>query len=301
MKPGDRVILAGASGLIGRALTRELTAAGLVVSRLVRRPPQTPDEVFWVPESGQLDPAVIAGAAAVVNLAGENIAGGRWTTARKASILASRLDATRTLAKAIQAAARPPQLLINASAVGIYGDSSAAVDERAASGEGFLAQVCREWEREALAVTRPEVRVVCVRLGVVLDAAGGALARMLPVFRLGLGGKLGGGGQWMSWISLPDVVAGIRFALETPSLVGPVNLVAPEPVTNEAFTAALGRALGRPTFFPVPVLAISLLFGQMGRATLLGNSRVLPRRLLEAGFVFRHPSVASALAQALPR
>lgn len=291
--------MAGASGLIGRALARELTAAGAVVRRLVRRPPQSADEVFWAPELGQLDPEVLSGAAAVVNLAGENIAGGRWTAARKAAILSSRIDATRTLATAIRAAAFPPRVLVNASAVGIYGESAEPVDEDAAYGAGFLAQVCRDWEREASAAAGPEVRVVCVRLGVVLDAAGGALARMLPVFRLGLGGKLGGGGQWMSWISLTDAVAGIRFAIDTPALAGPVNLVAPEPVTNASFTSALGRALHRPAFLPVPAAAISLLFGEMGRATLLANSRVLPRRLLQAGFVFRHPSVTSALAQAV--
>jgi uncharacterized protein (TIGR01777 family) len=208
MKSDQRLIVAGASGLVGGALVRELKGAGWSVSRLVRRPPHSPDEIFWAPESGQLDPAVIAGAAAVVNLAGENIAGGRWTAARKAAILASRVDATRTLASAIRASASPPRVLINASAVGIYGDTAAPVDEYALLGEGFLAQVCRDWEREAQAVAGPGVRVVCVRLGVVLGTEGGALARMLPVFRLGLGGNLGGGGQWMSWISLPDAVAG---------------------------------------------------------------------------------------------
>jgi uncharacterized protein (TIGR01777 family) len=299
MKSGDRVIIAGASGLVGRALVRDLVAAGVAVRRLVRRAPVAADEIRWSPESGWLDPAVVSGAAAVVNLAGENIAAGRWTEARKTTIRASREQATRTLALAIRAAAVPPRVMVNASAVGIYAPSDGAVDEQGRLGEDFLAGVCRDWERAALAAAGPEVRVVWVRLGVVLDASGGALARMLPVFRLGLGGRLGRGAQWMSWISLPDAVAGIRFALEGSGLAGPVNLVAPEPVTNAAFTVALGRALRRPTCFPVPAAVIELLFGEMGRATLLASTRVVPGRLVAAGFIFRHPTVASALAHVL--
>ncbi len=300
MKPGETVILAGASGLIGGALARDLSAAGIRVRRLVRRPPQTDDEVSWSPETGQLDPAVISGAAAVVNLAGENIAAGRWTAARKAAIRDSRLQATRTLVAAIRSASCPPRVFVSASAVGIYAPGDARVDESGVLGEGFLAEVCRAWEGEALAAAGPNVRVVCARFGVVLGASGGALPRMLPVFRLGLGGRLGGGTQWMSWISLADAVAGLRFALASATLAGPVNLVAPEPVTNSEFTAALGRAVRRPAFLPVPAAAISLLFGEMGRATLLASSRVVPSRLLEAGFQFRHPTVSSALESVLP-
>lgn len=299
MKPGDQVLLAGASGLIGRALARDLTAAGIRVRQLVRRPARTADELCWAPETGHLDPAVVSGMAAVVNLAGENIAAGRWTRARQAAIRDSRVQATRALATAIRAAACPPPIFVSASAVGIYAATDERVDEGGALGEGFLANVCREWEREAMAAAGPSVRVVCVRLGVVLSAAGGALPRMLPVFRLGLGGRLGRGQQWMSWISLDDVVAGIRFALANPGVQGAVNLVAPEPVTNADFTAALGRALRRPAVLPVPAVAISLLFGEMGRATLLASSRVVPSRLLAEGFEFRHPSIAAALTAAL--
>ncbi len=183
--------------------------------------------------------------------------------------------------------------------MGIYAASEQRVDEGGALGEGFLADVCRAWEREALAAAGPNVRVVCARFGVVIAAAGGALPRMLPVFRLGLGGRLGRGTQWMSWISLADAVAGLRFALASHSLNGPVNFVAPEPVTNADFTAALGRAVRRPAFLPVPSVAISLLFGEMGRATLLASSQVVPTRLLEAGFKFQNPTVSSALRAAL--
>lgn len=300
MKPGDQVVLAGASGLIGRALASDLSAAGIRVLRLVRRPPTQTDEVYWAPEQDQLDPAVVSGAAAVVNLAGENIAAGRWTKARKAAIRDSRVQSTRTLAAAIRAATCPPRVFVSASAVGIYAAGDRQVDEGGALGEGFLADVCREWECEAQRAGGSDVRVVCMRLGVVLAANGGALPRMLPVFRLGLGGRLGDGGQWMSWISLADAVAGIRFALASPLLRGAVNLVAPEPVTNAQFTAALARAVRRPAVFPVPSAAISLLFGEMGRATLLASSRVVPSRLLEAGFEFRHPTVSAALAAELP-
>lgn len=294
------VVVAGASGLVGRPLCAALAASGWDVRRLVRRGALAPDEIGWDPEKGLIQGAGLAGAAAVINLAGENIGAGRWTAARRRAIRESRLQATRTLVAAARALPQPPLTWINASAVGYYGDTGdATVDERSPVGRGFLAEVCADWEREALGAEAWGARLVCVRLGVVLDAHGGALAKMLPIFRLGLGGPVGSGRQWMSWISSEDVAGVIRRALTDPGLRGPVNAVAPEAVTNAAFTRALARVLRRPAFLPVPAFALRLLFGEMGEATVLASTRADPGKLKQAGYPFRHPTLEGALVAAL--
>jgi uncharacterized protein (TIGR01777 family) len=252
----------------------------------------------WDPEGGRVDAAGLEGVDAVVHLAGESV-GQRWTEAAKQRIVRSRVKGTRALAGALAGLARKPRVLVCASAVGIYGDRAERVDEESATGSGFLADVAREWEAAAQPAAAAGIRVVNLRLGIVLSAEGGALARMLPPFRLGVGGRLGSGEQWMSWVSLEDVVGAIRFAMEREEARGPVNVVSPNPVTNAGFTAALGRALGRPTLLPVPGAALRLLFGQMADEALLGGQRVQPSRLLALGYRFRHPELDGALAAAL--
>lgn len=297
-QPSQTVVVAGASGLVGRALVAALTARGHRVRRLVRRAPAASDEVRWDPATGACDLGELGEADAVINLAGENLAAGRWTAARREAILRSRVDTTRTLVAAVKRTARRPEVFINASATGIYGDRGDEVlTEASAAGTGFLADVCRAWE-EPLAALPAGVRAVALRTGVVLTPQGGALAKMLPAFRLGVGGRLGNGRQWMSWITLDDLVGAIGHVLVDPRCQGPVNAVAPTPVTNAAFTAALGAALRRPAILPVPVFALRLLFGQMADEALLSSARVEPKALLDTGFEFRHRGIETALRQA---
>lgn len=297
-----KIVVAGASGLVGSALVPVLRAAGHDVHRLVRRAATAPDEITWDPAAGTIDDARFAGAEAVVNLAGENVGAGRWTERRREGILRSRVDATRTLVRAIERSPRRAGILINASAVGFYGDTAdAEVSESASAGKGFLPEVCVAWEREADVAVALGVRVARLRFGVVLAARGGALAKMLPVFRLGLGGRVGSGRQWMSWVSLDDAVRAIGHALVDPRCTGPVNAVAPEPVTNAEFSRALGRALRRPAIVPVPAWALRAIFGRMANETLLASQRAVPARLRETGFVFRHPTITAALAAAIAK
>lgn len=272
------------------------------VTRLVRtRPASATGDAWWNPEAGQIDPPGPDGFDAVVHLAGEGIATGRWTAARKARIRDSRIHGTTLLAGAIARAARPPRVLVSASAIGYYGDRGEAVlKEDAAPGQGFLPDVCRAWEEATSPAEGRGVRVVRLRIGVVLSPKGGALAKMLPPFRLGLGGRLGSGRQYMSWVSLDDLVGVIRAALQNEALRGPVNAVSPQPVTNTAFTAALAAALHRPAIFPMPAAAARLLFGEMADALLLASARVEPARLTAAGHVFRHPTLPAALRDLLP-
>lgn len=294
------ILVTGASGLVGRALVSQLRAEGWVVRTLVRRPPTGPDEFFWNPARGELDPSALAGVGAVVHLAGENIAAGRWTARRKAAIRDSRTGPTRLLAEACAARSDRPTVFISASATGLYGDRvDERLDESAASGSGFLAEVCQAWEAALTPATQAGIRTVALRTGVVLTRDGGALAKMLPAFRLGLGGRLGSGRQWFSWITLDDLVGVIRLALQQPLLHGPVNAVAPEAVTNAIFTATLGRVLRRPAGLPVPAFALRLLFGEMADAALLAGARVEPRRLQASGYVFRHPQLEPALRHLL--
>lgn len=298
---GLHVAVTGASGLIGSALVPHLTAHGHRVRPIVRRAPRD-GEIGWDPDSGRLDPRDLEGVDAVVHLAGENV-GGRWTAGRKARIRSSRLVGTRLLSEGLARTSKRPAVLVSASAVGIYGDRGDEIlDEESPLGdpkEDFLAAVGQEWESAAEPARAAGIRVVHPRFGVVLSPEGGALGRMLLPFRLGLGGRLGSGSQWMSWISIDDAIAAVLHLLATDSLRGPVNVTAPEPVRNRDFTRALGRALSRPTPFAVPSFALRLAFGEMADGTLLASTRVMPRRLLASSFRFSHPDLESGLRHVL--
>ena len=295
------VAMTGASGLIGSAVTRQLQAAGHRVTPLVRRPASA-GEISWDPENGRLEPGQLEGMDAVIHLAGENV-GTRWTAARKRQIKRSRTQGTRLLSEAIARARRRPGVLVSASAIGIYGDRGDEVlTENSPAGDAaldFLVEVGREWEAAAEPARASGVRVIHPRFGLVLSPEGGALKKMLLPFRLGLGGRLGSGTQWMSWISINDVVGAILHVLLTESFSGPVNLVAPEPIRNQDFTAILGRVLSRPTPFAVPAAALRLILGEMATSTLLASARVLPKRLLAAGYRFEHPDLDTALRHVL--
>lgn len=295
-----RVTITGAGGLVGSRLTRALEAEGHGVARLTRSPSSRADTFLWDPRSGAIDAAAFAGCDGVVHLAGESIAARRWSHAQKVRIRDSRVFGTRTLCRALAALAEKPKVLISASAIGFYGDRGAeALDETAARGSGFLPDVCVAWEAETRAAADAGLRVVNLRIGVVLSPEGGALARMLPPFKLGAGGVLGGGQQFMSWIDLDDLVSAIRFALTTETLHGAVNATAPNPVTNREFTKTLGKVLRRPTILPMPALAARAAFGEMADALLLASTRVLPRALQQAGFPFRYPTLEEALRHQL--
>lgn len=298
-----KVAVSGASGLIGSALVADLSAAGVDVVRLVRRPAHAAGEVSWDPQAGAggLDPAALAGLDAVVHLSGAPVAPRRWTPARKALLRASRIKSTATLVAAMIAADPAPATLLCGSAIGYYGDTGErAVDETAAQGTGFLAELVADWEAAAAHAAPAGIRVVSLRSGVVLAAGGGMLGSLLPPFRLGLGARVGSGRQYLSWISLADEVKAIRFLLEARALSGPVNLTAPEPATNAEFTRALGSVLHRPAVFALPAGALRLALGEVS-GELLGSTRVLPARLTAAGFSFSHPQIAGALEAAVGR
>jgi uncharacterized protein (TIGR01777 family) len=297
-----RVAISGASGLVGSALMPVLTSAGHEVWRMVRPGGRrAPGSIAWDPEAGSLDLAALEGINAVVHLAGESIAS-RWTDERKRRIRESRVQGTRLVAESIARLAPTPSVLVCASAVGIYGPRRAEpLDETAAPGTGFLAEVCRAWEGAADPARAAGIRVVHTRFGVILSDKGGALPKMLTPFKLGVGGKVGPGDQYMSWITLDDVVGVIRDALGTTALSGPVNTVAPTPVTNLQFTKTLGRVLSRPTVLPMPALAARLVFGEMAQELLLSGQRAVPARLLALGFRFRHPELEAALRSILRR
>lgn len=291
------VVISGASGLIGQQLTAFLETGGHTVRRLVREPPERDaGEYRWDPKAGTLDPDALVGADAVVHLAGAPIAAKRWTEARKQVILDSRIQGTQTLAKAIAAMDEPPSVMVSASAVGYYGHREELVDESASAGDNFLAEVCTAWERSTAAARAAGVRVVRARIGVVLDPRGGALAKMLPAFRLGLGGPLGSGRQGMSWIGIDDLLAAFHRAIVDPSIAGPVNFCAPNPVSQRDFARALGRALRRPAFIPVPAFALEALFGDMARPVLLEGVFANPSVLLERGFAFECPEIDGCLS-----
>lgn len=293
------VALSGASGLIGSALVRSLEADGNRCRRLVRRKPSRTDELEWRPESGLTDSEAASGLDVIVHLAGENVAAGRWTAARRSSISASRGPATRRLVESLNRVERPPRGFVCASAVGYYGDrGDELLDEDSTSGGGFLASVSREWEAAAHTADAVCERVAILRFGVVLSARGGALARMLPPFGLGLGGRLGSGRQYFPWIHIDDAVAAIRHVMER-DIRGPVNLVAPERVTNSHLTRAIAATLRRQALLPVPAAALRLAFGEMARETLLASARVAPRVLQETGFSYRCPTLGAALDREL--
>jgi hypothetical protein len=288
--PPQRIAVTGASGLIGNALVGYLKAQGHTVQRLVRRPAVSSEEITWDPIAGTVDLEALAGVNAVIHLAGVGVSDKRWTKKYKSEILNSRLLGTSTIAKAV--AVVKPQVFISASAIGWYGESgNRAVIETDRVGDDFLAAVCREWE--AAADLAGDVRTVKIRTGLVLDPTGGALGKMLPLFRFGLGGKLANGKQWWSWITLHDQIRAIAFLLEN-NLSGPVNLTSPNPVTNSEFTAALARALHRPALFPVPAIALKIVLGGFS-SEVLGSKKVMPNVLAEAGFTFDYPHISAAL------
>ncbi len=297
-----KVLVSGSSGLIGTALITALTGAGHDVLRLVRSKlgASSKDLVGWDPDARYIDAAGLEGLDAVVHLAGEPIAGGRWNALRKASIRDSRVQGTRLLCEALSHTSRTPATLLCASAIGFYGNRGDEVlIETSAGGQGFLAEVCRDWEAAAEPARQKGIRVVNSRFGVILSARGGALAKMLTPFKLGLGGVIGSGRQYMSCIALDDCVAAILHALSTDWLWGPLNFVGLVPVTNYEFTKALGRLLGRPTAFPMPAFAARLAFGEMADELLLSSTRVEPRKLQESGFQFKNADLESALRSAL--
>lgn len=295
------VLVSGASGLVGTALCQELCQDGHQVLRLVRRAPTGDDEVRWSTETG-IENADSLEVDAVVHLAGESIAEGRWTGAKKQRILESRSKGTRALCESLTQLKRRPEVLVSASAIGFYGDrGQETLSEQSSSGSNFVAEVCREWEAATGSASDAGIRVVNLRIGVVLAAHGGALKKMLLPFQLGAGGKLGSGDQYMSWIGLGDVVGAIRHCISTRSLSGPVNATAPGAATNLEYTKTLGRVLGRPTIAPMPAFAARLVFGQMADELLLASARVEPTRLEETGYAFRAPELEPCLREALNR
>ncbi|MCU1353052.1 MAG: hypothetical protein JWM05_2261 [Acidimicrobiales bacterium] len=302
-----QLAISGASGLIGRALRARLESDGHQVLALVRpsrdRAPG-PGEVTWDPPGGTIDATALEGVDAVVHLAGAGVASGRWTDEHRRAVHDSRTQGTTLLAEALAGLDRPPDVFVSASAIGYYGDRGDEVlTEAAAPGEDFLARVCVDWERSAVAAESAGIRTVRVRTGIVLSADGGALKAQLLPFRLGLGGRAGRGDQWMSWIAIDDEVRAIQFAIEHPDVAGPVNLTAPAPVTNAAFTKALGQVLHRPTVMVIPraVTRLPLGIGTLAQSLLFSSARVEPRALLEHGFEFRHTELTDALGQVLDR
>ena len=298
-----KVLVSGASGLVGSAIAEALRRDAHTVARLLRpesagRP--EPTDVRWHEVSGDFDAAAAEGADAVVHLAGASIAAGRWNDARKRLIRSSRVEATRHLVSALAKLARPPRLFVCASASGYYGDrGDEELTEQSSPGNDFLATLARDWEAEAARAEQFGARTATLRFGLILSRRGGALPRMLRPFRLGLGGRLGSGKQWMSWVTLEEVVEIIRYALSNAAVRGPVNAVAPNPVRNAEFTAILGRVLRRPTIFPVPAFALRLGLGEMGDALLLGSQRILPRKLQQLGYSFQQSELEPALSALL--
>ncbi|MFR9803072.1 TIGR01777 family oxidoreductase [Pseudonocardia sp. RS010] len=293
-----RVVVAGSSGLIGTALVAGLREAGHEVVRLVRRTPSAPDERGWDPPSGSIDEGALDGAGAVVGLGGVGLADRPWSGARKQAIRDSRNVPTEVLATAVARAGVPT--MISASGVGYYGDAGPdEIDESAPSGEGFLADVCRDWEAATVPADEAGARVVRLRTGLVLSPSGGLLALMRPVWKSFLGARIGSGEQYMSWVSLDDEIAAIRFAVENEALRGPVNVTGPTPVPNKVFTQTLAGAVGRPAPLVVPAVVVNTVLGEMGRETLLFSQRAMPRALLGAGFSFRHTTLADALSAAV--
>jgi uncharacterized protein len=295
-----KILVTGSTGLVGSALVPVLTNAGHEVVRAVRRPTEKDGEAFWNPAAGDGESARLPSIEAAINLAGENIVG-RWTTEKKRSIRDSRVVGTRALANAMAGLDPKPRVLLTASAIGFYGSRGAEImNEESTSGSGFLAEVCREVEAATEPASESGIRVVKLRIGIILSADGGALAKMLTPFKLVVGGKVGNGEQFMSWIALDDIVGIIEYALENVSLSGPVNLVAPNPVTNGEFTKTLGRVLSRPTIFPVPAFGLRLMFGrEMADETLLSSIRVEPKRLIKSGYSFAYPTLDGALRHVL--
>jgi len=299
--PQGGVCIMGARGLLGTALQRELRAQGVEVTAYGRGPAAPAEgRAHWDPAADELDREPLSGAHAVINLAGEDLSAGRWTARRKQALRKSRVGSTDYLARALAQLPQPPEVLVNASAVGFYGDrGDDAVDEDSPAGHGFLAELCADWEAATEPASAAGIRVVTLRYGVVLTPEGGALAKMLPAFRMGVGGRLGSGNQRFPWVSLTDAVAATLFVIEQEQLRGPVNVVAPESINNRHFTRLLGRTLKRPTVLPVPAFALRMGLGQMAEDALLVGANVRPRRLEVVGFRFEYPRIEDALGAML--
>jgi hypothetical protein len=294
-----RVAVTGASGLIGTALVPHLRSVGHEVLRLVRRPAAAPDEVTWDPKAGTVDLDALAGIDGVIHLAGAGVGDHRWTDDDKREILDSRVDSTHTIVNAMLALDPRPRVLVSASAIGWYGDTGdRIVDETAPAGSGFLADVVRAWEAAAAPAASAGIRVVHPRTGLVVAKSGGAWARMFPLFKMGVGGKLGSGRQYWSWISLRDEVCALQFLLEQEHLSGPVNLTGPDPQTNAEITRVMGTVLGRPTILPAPAFALKAVLGEFS-SEVLGSARVVPAVLERSGFAFQDPTIESAIRTAL--
>lgn len=294
-----RIAITGASGLIGKSLVNLLSGQGHEVFKLTRHKSSDAHEIQWDPNSGTLDPNALEGMDAVVHLAGESV-GQVWTKEIKQRIRESREKGTTLIARTIANLQKKPAVFISASAIGYYGDrGDEPLNESSSVGRGFLAEVVKDWETATAAASSAGIRTVNMRFGVVLSPEGGALKQMLPPFQMGAGGNLGHGRQYFSWISLTDAVNAIRFAIETPSLQGPVNVVSPNPVTNAEFTRALGKVLSRPTIFPVPAMAARMIFGEMADEMLLGGARIFPQKLQQAGYPYQFPTIEAALRHEL--
>lgn len=298
-----KILVSGSHGLVGTALVHSLTGDGHEVIRLVRGEHALgAPEVGWQPQQGRIDVEHLEGIHAVVHLAGENIASGRWSAEKKKAIRESRVKGTALLSDALARLSRPPSVFLSASAIGYYGDrGEELLTEESAPGSDFLSNVCVEWEQATRPAVEKGIRTIYTRFGIILDPNEGALGKMLPPFRMGVGGKVGDGKQWMSWIALDDVVNGLKFLLEDESINGPVNFVAPEPVRNAEFTKTLGRVLKRPTFFPVPAFGARLAFGEMADALLLSSQRVEPSVLGDKGYKCRWPTLEPALRHLIHR
>jgi uncharacterized protein (TIGR01777 family) len=294
-----KVLIAGASGLVGSALIPALEAEGAEVTRLVRSSAGA-GEIEWHPNNDQIDAKSLEGFDAVINLAGENIAAGRWTDDLKRKIHDSRVNGTHLLSEAIAKLAQPPKVFLCASATGFYGDrSDETLDEQSDSGGGFLAGVCREWEQATDPAIAAGVRTVNLRFGPILARDGGMLAKLLTPFKMGMGGKVGSGKQYISWVAIDDVINAIKLALKDETIRGPLNIVSPHPVTNEEFTKTLGHVLSRPTALAMPAFAVRLAFGEMADEMLLTSQRVIPKKLNDAGYEFQQPELEGALRKHL--
>jgi len=302
-RPRLKVAISGASGLVGSNLASFLTTGGHQVVRLVRDSRKVSDDaVYWNPANGDIDASSLVGVDAVVHLAGTPIANGRWTSERKKSIKDSRTKGTELISRTLATTTGGPRILVSASAIGFYGDKGdQRVDESVPAGKGFLAEVCRAWEGATKPAERAGIRVVNLRIGVALSPAGGALGQMLLPFKMGAGGRLGSGNQYLSWIDTDDLVAAIHHVIMTDHLSGPINASAPHPVTNATFTSSLGRVLGRPTVIPIPEFAVKAVFGELGQEALLWGQRVMPDKLVESGFRFFYEGVDDSLRFQLGR
>ena len=290
-----KILVAGASGLVGSALIPALESDGGEINRLVRSSPKG-NEIEWHPNHGQIDTTRLEGFDAIINLAGENIAEGRWTDEKKRKIHDSRVNGTHLLAEAIAKLTQRPRAFLCASATGFYGDrDDEMLDETSDSGDGFLADVCREWERATAPAAKAGVRVVNLRFGPILAREGGMLGKMLTPFKMGMGGKVGSGKQYISWVAIDDVVGAIKLALADESIHGPLNVISPNRVTNEEFTKTLGGVLSRPTVMTIPAFAARLAFGEMADEMLMVSQRVTPKKLNDAGYQFKYPELESAL------